>query len=737
MKTLRKIWGVGVAAASLSISAHAQGILTVTPGRSTATMAGTGSLGYSGDGSAATAATLANPSAVAYDASGNLFIADANNHVVRELLKSGNIVTVAGTGVAGYSGDNGAATSAQLDTPTGIAVDAGGNLYIADSHNNCIRKVSAGTISTIAGTGTAGFSGDGAAATAAQLASPQGVAVDNSGNIYIADTNNQRIRKISGTTITTIAGAGEQGYSGDNGSAASATLDSPTSVTVDANGIVYIADRHNQRVRTISSAGVITTLAGSGAPTFAGGFGGDGASATSATLSHPTSISVDASGNVYVADTNNQRIRTITSGSIATAAGSGEQGYSGDGSALTSAVLNAPKASAVDAIGNLAIADTANQRIRGAADAALSFGTTSVGVASATQTITLANTGSSGLTVSSAAITGPFAATNTGTCSTTPITLAAGASCTEVLAFTALQPGTSSGSIAFSGPGTAPQTLLLSGTGVQGSPTISLTSNSGPTFINQNVTFAAAVNVAGSTAPTGTVSFYANGTLIGTAQTLSKSSASLTTAFATVGSYTITATYSGDANFIGSTSSSVAEPIGDFALSVPWNPTLSGSQSIVPGTAVTSTITITPNGPFNFPVALTATGLPPGATVTFTPSTVTVGSSPVPFTMTIQTAAHVGMQSPHRKNYGANGAVLALLLLPFAGAVRRRARGLRPLLMVTLAVLSLGALLGISGCGAGFFASPQQTYTVNLTGTATNAQGATLQHVATLKLTVQ
>lgn len=741
MKTLRKIWGVGVTAAVLSISAHAQGILTVTPGRSTASLAGTGTAGYSGDGSAASGAAVASPSAVAYDASGNLYLADTANHVVREVVKSsGNIITVAGTGTAGFSGDGGAATSAQLDTPTGIAVDANGNLYIADSHNHRIREVSGGNITTIAGTGLAGFAGDGGAATSAQLDLPKGIAVDGSGNIYIADSGNNRIRKISGTTISTIAGTGEQGYSGDGAAATAATLDSPTSVAVDASGAVYIADRHNQRVRAISSAGVISTVAGSGLPTFAGGFSGDGVSASSAALSHPTGVSVDAAGNIYIADTNNQRVRTVTGGVIATAAGSGEQGFSGDGGTLTAALLNAPKAASVDASGNLAIADTGNQRIRGAADAALAFDTSAVGVASATQAITLANTGTSDLTVSSAKITGPFAATNAGTCSATPITLAAGASCTEVLAFTPVQPGASSGSVAFSGPGAAPQTVLLSGTGTQGSSAIKLSSNTAAPFVNQDVTFTAAVAVAGAIPPTGTVSFYTNGALIGTAKALSNGSASLTTTFATAGTYPITASYSGDPNFTGVTSSALAQLVGDFSFSITTDPSQSNSQTVVPGQPVTYKLAAAPlNGPFSFPIALSATGLPPGATVTFSPSTLTLGPSSVPFTMTVQTSSKVAMQHPLLEDLTKTGPMLALLLLPFASATRRRARGMRPLLMVMLGILSLGTLLGITGCGtdSGFFGSSQKTYTINVIGTAVNAQGATLQRVAAVQLTLQ
>ena len=329
------------------------------------TLAGTGTVGYTGDHGPATSATLADPSAVAYDASGNLYLADAQNHVVREVVKTtGTITTIAGTGAEGFAGDGGAATSAVLDTPTGVAVDTSGNIYIADSHNNRIRKVSGGTITTVAGTGTAGFGGDNAAAIAASLSLPSAVAVGPGGSLYIADTNNHRIRMVTGTTITTVAGNGEELYAGDGGTALAASLDLPTGVAVDTSGKVYIADRHNQRVRMVDTSGNISTVAGSGAVTFAGGFSGDGSNGTAAMLSKPSGVSVDPSGNVYIADTDNQRIRRLGSGTIVTVAGSGDQGFGGDGGPAAAAILNSPKAVAPDASGNVAIADKLNERVR-------------------------------------------------------------------------------------------------------------------------------------------------------------------------------------------------------------------------------------------------------------------------------------------------------------------------------------------------------------------------------------
>ena len=294
------------------------------------------------------------------DASGNLFIADVDNNVIRKVSTTGVITTVAGNGTQGYSGDGGSADSAELNSPEGVAVDASGNLFIGDVTNNRIRKVStSGIITTVAGNGTLGYSGDGGSATSAALAYPSGVAVDASGNLFIADNN--RIRKVSTSgVITTVAGNGTRGYSGDGGSADSAELNSPRGVAVDTSGNLFIADQGNNRIRKVSTSGIITTVAGNGRQ----GYSGDGGSADSAELD-PISVAVDASGNLFIADYANFRIRKVsTSGVITTVAGNGTRGYSGDGGSADSAELNSPEGVAVDASGNLFITDYYNNRIR-------------------------------------------------------------------------------------------------------------------------------------------------------------------------------------------------------------------------------------------------------------------------------------------------------------------------------------------------------------------------------------
>jgi sugar lactone lactonase YvrE len=357
-------------------SEHKNRIYHVTADGRFRVAAGVGIVGYSGDGGQAKSAQLIRPYGVAVDSTGNLYIADTGKNRIRKVTPAGVITTIAGNGNNGYSGDDGPAASAILRGPTNVAMDSAGNLYIADTGNNRIRKVTpAGVITTIVGNGEKGCNGDGGPASLAQLYWPHSVAVDSGGNLYVSDTHNNRIRKVtSAGVIATIAGNGTDGFSGDDGPAASAKLSMPECITVDSAGNLYIADRRNHRVRKVTPAGMITTIAGNG--TY--GSGGDGGWATSAQLETPYGLAMDSAGNLYISDSEN-RVRKVTPGGLITTVAGGlilaldsvmitnaaeMSNFIRDGGPATSARINHPTGIAVDFTGNLYIADSGNHRIR-------------------------------------------------------------------------------------------------------------------------------------------------------------------------------------------------------------------------------------------------------------------------------------------------------------------------------------------------------------------------------------
>jgi len=323
------------------------------------TVAGTGIQGYTGNGAAANLAELDGPTRVAVDSARNIYIADTANHVIRMVTFSTGIINVlAGTQTAGYSGDGGAATSAELNFPRGLAVDSLGDVFVADTGNNVIREVSASTsvITTIAGTGSPGYSGDGLQATQATLSGPQGLTLDSAGSLYIADTGNNVIRKLNLASgiITTVAGTGTLGSGGDGGPATAARLFTPQDVAVDASGNLYIADTGNSSIRKVSSSsGAISVLASN--QTFTGH-----------NLANPTSVALDSSGTLYIADTGNNVIRrlNLSNGAIVTVAGTGYTGYGGDNGPATSAFMDSPSGVVVNASGVLFLADTGNNVVR-------------------------------------------------------------------------------------------------------------------------------------------------------------------------------------------------------------------------------------------------------------------------------------------------------------------------------------------------------------------------------------
>lgn len=321
------------------------------------TFAGNGTGGFSGDSGAPTSAQLNSPDGIAFDSSGNLYIADSVNQRVRK-ISGGTITTVAGNGTQGYSGDmgkgvTGTATDAELFAPSGVALDSSGNLYIADTGNHVIRMVTtAGIITTIAGNNTGGYGGDGGPATSAQLEFPASVALDSAGNIYIADSGNNVIRKISSGNISTIVGGG----------ATSQSLNDPTTVLVDPLNNLYICDSDGLRVlKYTPSTQEVTVVAGNGEIGFSGDFG----PAVDAALDDPIGLALDSAGYLYIADTDNNRIRKVSpSGTITTIAGFGIPAYSGDGGPALSATLSFPHGVLVDGSGNVYISDTGSNVIR-------------------------------------------------------------------------------------------------------------------------------------------------------------------------------------------------------------------------------------------------------------------------------------------------------------------------------------------------------------------------------------
>ena len=341
-------------------------------GQTINTYAGNGVAGFSGDGGPATAAQLNNPYGVAVDAVGNVYIADNGNNRIRKINTTGVITTIAGNGVASYGGDNGPATAAAIQAPRGIAVDPSGNVVFSDYGNNRIRKINTATgiITTIAGVGgVPSFGGDGGQATAANLAFSWGIAFGQAGNMAVADNQNCRVRLVNGSgIINTIAGTGSCFIGGDGGQATAAKLQYPTGVAYDGTGNLFIADDGNNRVRKVAVTGIISTVTGS--PTY--GFTGDGGPSTAAKVYYPRGIATDNAGNIYICDMNNFRIRKINPfGIINTIAGSGagtssggSGGFSGDGGPATAAQLSHTTGVAVQSNGIIYIADNDNNRIR-------------------------------------------------------------------------------------------------------------------------------------------------------------------------------------------------------------------------------------------------------------------------------------------------------------------------------------------------------------------------------------
>jgi hypothetical protein len=578
------------------------------------------------------------PSGAATDAAGNLYISDTENSRILRVSSDGNtITTIAGSNdVSGSAGDGGLAANALINSPYAIAADGAGNIFFADTGNNAIREINVTTnkISTIAGilSGTPGFAGDGAAATSASLASPQSFAFDANGNLYIADTGNNRIRKVDSSTgiITTIAGTGTAGFA-DSAAALSGKFNQPTGIAVavaaDGSIGIYIADFFNNRIRKIDRTGALSTVVGNGTT----GYSGATQSALSATLNSPTSVATDAAGNLYIADFENSAIRKVNSstGNIATLAGTGTASFGGDGFDANLAGLTKPYSVYVDGLGNVFISDTYNLRVRevSATLAGIQYPDMKEGKISLPIAQSVENDGNASLTLANLAVlpTTVNAALDliptdliTTTCSTS-VALPIGSDCVLAVEFTPPTVSPVSGVLSVtSDSGNSPIAVDLSGTVLSVNPTsTTVTSSLNPAGVGLAVILTAFISNGNQGKITGTVQFFDGTTAIGTFQYLNPSSntAILTTSFTAVGSHIITAVYSGD-NLNAASTPTPNHPLTQIIEQATTLNVISSANPDIEFTPITFTATLTVQG---------GTTVPTGS-ITFTDGSTPLGS---------------------------------------------------------------------------------------------------------------
>ncbi|HEY5380897.1 MAG TPA: Ig-like domain repeat protein [Acidobacteriaceae bacterium] len=755
------------------------------------------------------ATTLMRPSGVAYDAAGNLFVADADRNQILEITLAGLLKVVAGTGVQGFAGDGGLATAAELNAPQGVAIGADGTVYIADTGNQRIRAVQGGQITTIAG-GAAGFFGDGGLASAAEFNQPVAVALDSAGALLICDRGNQRVRRVSDGVVTTVAGDGVEGFAGDDGPATAAELNEPSGVAVGLDGRIFIADTANQRIRVVTADGKIATFAGTGAA----GFGGNGGPATQALLNRPRGLAIDVGGDLLVADQNNQRLRRVgTNGTIVTLAGSGVQDSAVDGAVATTASLNLPGAAAVSSFGWPLVSDQANHTLRvlledgrlyepgGIASRATLSETTSdavYGTALANVAVnssagtprgevqifdgdaevgqgTLAQ-GTAGvslptLSAGTHTLRGVYAgdgvhpsatANSTVTIAPAPVVASATSATVSYGAPLPALTGTLTGVLAqdqgnvsavFSAAvpqlpdaGSYPISAALSGS-ASGNYALSIDPTSGSLTVvpaASVVTLAPVTNayaglplqlnvqVASTTrgVPTGSVEFLDGGTQVASAVLVNGSATAVYLAPAG-GSHALTVSYSGDRDFRANTSASmianvVAMP--DFGVSV----TGSSQQTVVAGSTANYGLSIASQStPFTGVVIMSADGLPAGASASFSPPAVVPGGEAAAVTMTVTTAASSARMERGR---AFSGLLVSALLLPLLATRRRRIR------LVLVCVMGLFGMLGLSGCGARVAPEsvlPVKKFVVTVKATSTNLAGSVVVHSAEVTLGIE
>ena len=571
---------------------------------------------YREDGVAATAASIFLPGGITEDAAGNLYISDTNNNRVRRVdAQTGLISTIAGTGTPAFSGDGGLATSANISSPAGILVDGAGDVYFADTGNQCVRRIDAfsGVITTVAGTGGhQGYTGDSGPATAALLTSPEGLALDTQGNLYIADSGNNVIREVNATSgvITTVAGTGAAGDTGDGGSATQAKLATPNGVFVGSDNSIYIADLNNNRIRKVTS-GIISTIAGNGVR----GFSGDGSSPTSAELNAPAAVMLDPAGNIYIADSGNNCVREIAvGGSISTIAGNGSEQFAGDGGPATQAGFYDVDSIFFDQNGNLLVADSFHNRIRTISGTTISlqYPVMRVGKTSTAQLESIVDDGNAALNISGIPLSNALLDPSSTTCSTSSA-LSVGSSCVLGIEFNPQTVGSNvEGTVTVnSDAANSPDVVDLFGQVLSVNPTtVALSSSQNPSLVNTTVMFTATISSSDTTLG-GTVAFLDGTTNIcSAAPVVSGNVATCSTSALTLGQHSISASYTGDADNAASNSAVLTQIVKQAAQVV-----LTASPNPA---AVTTTVTMT--------VTATAANGTPTGTITFLDGTTTLGT---------------------------------------------------------------------------------------------------------------
>lgn len=563
------------------------------------TVAGDVSWVFDGDGRIGSDTAIFLPFGLAVDGAGNLFIADSNNNRIRRMdAVSGFISTIAGNGIIGNTGDGGSALNATLNNPSSLALDAAGNLYFADSGNNTIRRIDAfnGTITTVAGSpGQHGYGGDGGLATSATFSTPNGISFDANGDLYIADTGNHVIRLLAHATgvITTVAGSGHGGFGGDGGPATHALLNNPWSATPSPKGGFYIADQNNHRVRLVDAHGDISTLAGDGSA----GFAGDEGPASAAQLNVPAALLLDVAGNLYIADSGNNRVRRVNArtGIISTMAGNNGESISGDGGPANVAGLYGPYALALDTQGSLYIADVFHNRVRkiSANSAILQFPAIRSGRVSAPLTQTLENDGNAPLNVMAiTAISNAQVDAGTTKCSSAA-PLVPLDRCDLGVSFAPVQVGSSvSGSVnVVSDASNSPGIVHLSGRVLDVDPTVvTLASGNNPSTTGDTVILSVVVSSTGST-PTGAITLLEGVKVIGSSTLQAGGVGSFTITNFVSGSHSLTAAYVGDSSNAAGLSPVLLQVVKD--KQAPTATTISTSATpVTAGASFTLTATI-------------------------------------------------------------------------------------------------------------------------------------------------